>query len=121
MTSRKTLISIAGLLVWTLSACGRDSEETAQPDPEAAKQLELNSTYSEKVAPIVAAKCTPCHAEGGKLNAYSSNQQLLRDNRGPVLDRINRESTAAGFMPPTKSGKVLDEQEKKIITDFLSL
>jgi hypothetical protein len=56
-------------------------------------------TFVADVKPLLTASCTPCHVAGGgnpnKFDDYATTKSKINT----ILDRVQRESTAAGFMP----------------------
>ena len=56
-------------------------------------------TYNKDAKPIFVASCTPCHVTGGanpnKWDDYTSAKNKI----DLILDRVNRDATATGFMP----------------------
>ena len=62
----------------------------------------LKTTYIADAKPIFVNSCTPCHLEGGgnpnKWDDYASAKGKIN----VILDRVQRESTAQGFMPKGK-------------------
>jgi uncharacterized membrane protein len=61
-----------------------------------------------KVAPILKLNCVPCHEANSGANfearkKHVDNYTIAKDNAATIADRIQRESTAAGFMPRGKA------------------
>lgn len=56
-------------------------------------------TYMANVKPLLTASCTPCHLTGGgnpnKWDSYATTKSKING----ILDRVQRETGAAGFMP----------------------
>lgn len=56
-------------------------------------------TFIADIKPLLVASCTPCHLPGGanpnKWDDYATSKSKI----SAILDRVQRESTAAGFMP----------------------
>lgn len=56
-------------------------------------------TYNADVKSIFVANCTPCHVAGGfKVNKWD-DYTTAKNNVSLILDRIQRDVSAAGFMP----------------------
>jgi len=102
------------------AACGTKEKTDSDERPE-DPALNLATTYNEKVAPILADKCAPCHNAGGKLVGYANDASTFAAaNKAALLDRINRPLDAKGVMPPTKVNKPLSPEEKGILVDYLN-
>lgn len=86
----KTRLFISALLSVTLVfiGCQKDDDEPA-----------VKVTYTKDVKPIMVASCAPCHVAGGtnpnKWDEYTPTKNKITT----ILDRVNREEGAAGFMP----------------------
>jgi hypothetical protein len=56
-------------------------------------------TFMTNIKPLLTASCTPCHMPGGgnpnKWDSYATTKSKING----ILDRVQRESGAAGFMP----------------------
>ena len=56
-------------------------------------------TYSVDIKPIFVKNCTPCHLAGGfKVNKWD-DYATAKANIALILDRIQRDVSAVGFMP----------------------
>jgi mono/diheme cytochrome c family protein len=56
-------------------------------------------TYNADIKSIFVANCTPCHVSGGfKVNKWD-DYTTAKTNVSLILDRIQRDVAAAGFMP----------------------
>lgn len=59
----------------------------------------LKITYLADIKPLLTTSCTPCHMAGGanpnKFDDYSTTKNKITT----ILDRVQREPSAAGFMP----------------------
>ncbi|MDP2115016.1 MAG: PKD-like domain-containing protein [Bacteroidota bacterium] len=55
-------------------------------------------TYTSNIKPLLVNSCTPCHVAGGS-NPKWDNYATAKSNINGILDRVQRESGAAGFMP----------------------
>jgi cytochrome c553 len=61
-----------------------------------------------KVAPILKTNCAPCHEVNGGANfearkKFVENFSISKEFANGIADRIQRETTAAGFMPRGKA------------------
>ncbi|MDP2890352.1 MAG: PKD-like domain-containing protein [Bacteroidota bacterium] len=54
--------------------------------------------YTSNIKPLLVNSCTPCHVAGGS-NPKWDNYATAKSNINGILDRVQRESSAAGFMP----------------------
>lgn len=56
-------------------------------------------TYTVNIKPLLVNSCTPCHVAGGsnpnKWDSYATTKSKING----ILDRVQRESGATGFMP----------------------
>lgn len=55
-------------------------------------------TYTVNIKPLLVNSCTPCHVAGGS-NAKWDNYATAKSNINGILNRVQRESGAPGFMP----------------------
>ncbi len=73
------------------SSCSKDE------DSESGAVTKV--TFVTDVKPILAASCAPCHMSGGthpnKFDDYTTTKSKISS----ILDRVQREPSAAGFMP----------------------
>jgi len=56
-------------------------------------------TYLADIKPLMVASCTPCHLAGGSNPNKFDDYATAKSKITTILDRVQRESTAAGFMP----------------------
>jgi hypothetical protein len=56
-------------------------------------------TYLADIKPLLVASCTPCHLAGGANPNKFDDYATAKGKISVILDRVQRESTAAGFMP----------------------
>lgn len=81
----------------------------------------LKVTFMTNIKPLLTASCTPCHMPGGanpnKWDDYATTKTKITG----IIDRVQRETTAAGFMP--KGGSKLSADNiallKKWVDDGL--
>jgi mono/diheme cytochrome c family protein len=76
-------------LIFTLSSCSEDED----PVPTA------KVTYNKDAKPIFIANCAPCHLTGGDNPNKWDNYTSAKNKIDVILDRVNRNTTAEGFMP----------------------
>ena len=55
-------------------------------------------TYSAHVKPLLTTSCKPCHVAGG-YNPKFDQYDVAKSKINGIIDRVQREKTAAGFMP----------------------
>lgn len=60
-------------------------------------------TYTNNVKPIFVASCTPCHMPGGINPNKWDNYATAKSKIALILDRVQRDPSAAGFMPQAGS------------------
>jgi uncharacterized membrane protein len=98
----KKLIVLASTLTFTTLAI-LSCKKTAEPViPEVPKV-----TFA-KIAPILKLNCVPCHEANSGANfdarkKHVDNFTIAKDNAATIADRIQRETTVAGFMPRGKA------------------
>lgn len=56
-------------------------------------------TFVADIKPLLTASCTPCHMPGGANPNKFDDYTTVKNKISVILDRVQRESTAAGFMP----------------------
>ncbi len=108
---------IAGLfiLVVMTPACSSDSEDEVAPDCD----LE-NVTYSETIAPIMAASCNGCHSEASPLGGViTENYEGLRviALSGQLVGSVNPDE---GFKPMPQGQPQLAECPREQIAAWVN-
>ncbi len=86
MRTRLLFLVLFSIFVATVS-CSKD-EETV-----------VKVTYIDDAKPIFVASCAPCHVTGGTHPSKFDDFTNAKNKIDVILDRINRDATAAGFMP----------------------
>lgn len=56
-------------------------------------------TYANNIKPLLTASCSPCHVSGGINPNKFDNYATAKSKITGILDRVQRASTASGFMP----------------------
>lgn len=56
-------------------------------------------TYTANIKTLLASSCTPCHLTGGTHPSKWDDYQTTKSKISGILDRVQRETTATGFMP----------------------
>lgn len=56
-------------------------------------------TFVADIKPLLTASCTPCHMPGGANPNKWDDYTSVKNKISVILDRVQREPTAAGFMP----------------------
>ncbi len=111
----QSLIAILFILVVMTPACSSDSEDEVTPDCD----LE-NVTYSETIAPIMAASCNGCHSaaspSAGIITANYEGLQVIAQS-GQLVGSVNHDS---GFSPMPKGQPRLDECLRKQIAAWVT-
>ena len=87
----KTKLSFLLLFAFILAfvSCSEDEE----PVPV------VKVTYTKDAKPIFVASCAPCHLAGGANPNKWDDYTQAKNKIDAILDRVNREATATGFMP----------------------
>jgi len=107
MKSKLSFLVLFSVIIAMVS-CSKDEEPAPTPV--------VKVTYNKNAKPIFVASCTPCHLTGGanpnKWDDYASAKNKI----DLILDRVNRDATAAGFMP--KNGTKLPAASIAILTQW---
>jgi hypothetical protein len=74
------------------------------------------TTYLGDVKPILTASCAPCHVSGGYYAKWDDYAQT-KGKISAILDRVNREKDATGFMP--KGGEKLSADKIAILQKWV--
>jgi mono/diheme cytochrome c family protein len=95
---KKTKLLVLALLSLSIFSCKEDAPEV----------VVIPKVTFAKVAPILAANCAPCHVANSGANfearkKHVDNYAIAKDVAAVIADRIQREPTAAGFMPRGKT------------------
>jgi len=87
----KTKLSFLLLFAFILAfvSCSEDEE----PVPV------VKVTYTKDAKPIFVASCAPCHLAGGANPNKWDDYTQAKNKIDAILDRVNLEATATGFMP----------------------
>jgi len=79
-------------------------------------------TYMAHIKPILTTSCKPCHLAGGYNSVKFDNYTVAKSKINVIIDRVQRENTAGGFMP--QGGQKLSAENinllKKWIADGLA-
>ena len=82
----------------------------------------VESYYDEQIAPILSSNCTGCHSGStptGDLSLDSYESVYTAIKSGNVLDRVNRNEGASGFMPD--GGTKLSDANLDILQTFFEM
>ena len=116
----KKIINVVLFPFILFSGCENNVEENSEDNP--ADCTEVETYYTENVAPILESNCTGCHSgptptAGLSLDSYSNVRAAIKT--GDVLDRVNRNSGDGGFMP--NGGTKLSDTNLEILQTFFEL
>jgi hypothetical protein len=78
----------------------------------------IKVTYTADIKPLLVASCTPCHLSGGANPNKWDNYAATKSKISVILDRVQRESTAAGFMP--KGGSKLSAANIALLNKWVA-
>jgi hypothetical protein len=78
----------------------------------------LKVTYVADVKPLLTASCAPCHVAGGGNPNKWDDFATTKSKINSILDRVQRESTAAGFMP--KGGTKLSADKIALLNKWVA-
>ena len=103
----KTKLSFLVLfsVILILNSCSKDEEP-----------VDSKVTYNKDAKAVLVSNCAPCHVTGGgnpnKWDDYTSAKTKI----DAILDRVNRDAAANGFMP--KGGAKLSAANIEILTKW---
>ena len=104
----------------SFSGCEKNVEEDLEDKTEDCTEVE--TYYTENVAPILESNCTGCHSgptptAGLSLDSYSV--VFIAIKSGEVGDRVNRDQGTNGFMP--NGGTKLSDANLEILQTFFDM
>jgi mono/diheme cytochrome c family protein len=89
-----------------LTSCSKDEDEPAV----------TKVTYNNAAKSVLVTNCAPCHVtEGANPNKWD-DYNTAKAKIDAILDRVNRDATAAGFMP--NGGAKLSASKIDILTQW---
>ena len=74
------------------------------------------TTYTKDIKPLLLAKCAPCHLVGGSNPNKWDDFATAKNKIDVIIDRVNREQGATGFMP--RNGTKLAAAELALIAKW---
>ncbi len=116
----KKIINVVLFPFILFSGCENNVEENSEDNPVDCTEVE--TYYTENVAPILESNCTGCHSgptpkAGLSLDSYSNVRAAIKT--GDVLDRVTRVQGSPGFMP--NGGTKLSDTNLEILQTFFEL
>jgi hypothetical protein len=116
----KKIINVVLFPFILFSGCENNVEENSEDNPVDCTEVE--TYYTENVAPILESNCTGCHSgptptAGLSLDSYLNVRAAIKT--GDVLDRVNRNSGDGGFMP--NGGTKLSDANLEILQTFFDM
>lgn len=75
-------------------------------------------TFVADIKPLLTASCTPCHMPGGANPNKWDDYATVKSKISVILDRVQREPTAAGFMP--KGGSKLSAANIALLNKWVA-
>ena len=111
----KNRVNLFSILLFTLAAIGMGSCKSAQTlatdKVEEAKDA-IKVSYATDIAPIIEAKCTPCHfpAQNGSKDPLDS-YETMKDHGKAALYRVTLSEEDPKFMPFKLKKPALTEDE----------
>jgi hypothetical protein len=117
----KKIINVALFMCISFSGCEKNVEEDLEDKTEDCTEVE--TYYTENVAPILESNCTGCHSgptprAGLSLDSYSV--VFIAINSGDVLDRVNRNSSGDDLLMP-QYGQKLSQPDLDILQTFFEM
>jgi cytochrome c553 len=74
--------------------------------------------FQDEIDPILSGSCGNCHGGGGAQKQYPGSFKNFTENKSGILDRVKRQSGAAGFMP--QGGTALSAEQIQKFEAFYS-
>ena len=116
----KKIINVTLFMCISFSGCEKNVEEDLEDKTEDCTEVE--TYYTENVAPILESNCTGCHSgptptAGLSLDSYSV--VFIAIKSGEVWDRVNRDQGTNGFMP--NGGTKLSDANLEILQTFFDM
>ena len=104
----------------SFSGCEKNVEEDLEDKTEDCTEVE--TYYTENVAPILESNCTVCHSgptptAGLSLDSYASVYAAIKS--GNIWDRVTRVQGSPGFMP--NGGTKLSDANLDILQTFFEM
>ncbi len=91
--------AVAGTVTYTIIPTANGVSGTALNVTVTVNPVIVKITYNANIKPLLVNSCTPCHVTGGsnpnKFDIYATAKSKIN----VIIDRVERETTAAGFMP----------------------
>jgi len=117
----KKIINVALFMCISFSGCEKNVEEDLEDKTEDCTEVE--TYYTENVAPILESNCTGCHSgptptAGLSLDSYSV--VFIAIKSGDVLDRVNRNSSGDDLLMP-QYGQKLSQPDLDILQTFFEM
>ena len=117
----KKIINVALFMCISFSGCEKNVEEDLEDKTEDCTEVE--TYYTENVAPILESNCTGCHSgptprAGLSLDSYTSVYSAIKS--GNVLDRVNRNSSGDDLLMP-QYGQKLSQPDLDILQTFFEM
>ncbi|HEY3373272.1 MAG TPA: PKD-like domain-containing protein [Prolixibacteraceae bacterium] len=75
-------------------------------------------TYTAQVKPLLTNSCSPCHVAGGSQSSKWDNYTTTKNKITLILDRVQRATTASGFMP--QGGTKLSAENIALLNKWVS-
>ena len=113
----KKIINVALFMCISFSGCEKNVEEDLEDKTEDCTEVE--TYYTEDVAPILSSNCIVCHSASADLplDSYTSVYSAIKS--GNVWDRVTRDQGTNGFMPD--EGTKLSDANLEILQTFLEM
>ena len=117
----KKIINVVLFPFILFSGCENNVEENSEDNPVDCTEVE--TYYTENVAPILESNCTVCHSgptptAGLSLDSYSNVRAAIKT--GDVLDRVNRNSSGDDLLMP-QYGQKLSQPDLDILQTFFEM
>lgn len=91
--------TVAGTAIYTITPTANGVSGTALNVTVTVNPVIVKTTYTAHIKPLLVNSCTPCHVSGGSNPNKWDNYATTKNKINGIIDRVERETTAAGFMP----------------------
>jgi hypothetical protein len=80
--------------------------------------VSVKVTYTANIKPLLTTSCAPCHLAGGGNPNKWDNYATTKSKISGIINRVSRESNAAGFMP--QGGSKLSAENIALLNQWVT-
>ena len=85
---------VGGSILLQFCATSRSAGTAREGDTK-----KMGITYTADIAPVIQARCTPCHFPNGGKKKFLDTYGAVRDNFDDILYRVQLPADSSAFMP----------------------